>query len=81
MKPIKKFQTAGIAGAVATIAIAVARQYGIEMTQEVASAIGVLVAIATGYMWRDSLVEDGRLWRSFAASEKKVEAQGDPVTE
>jgi putative flippase GtrA len=71
MKPIKKFQTAGIAGTLGVIVLYLANQAGIEMTPEVAAALAVVATWLAGYLQRDPTVVAG----------KEKQNTGDPATE
>ena len=69
MKPIKKFETAGITGALGVIILYLVDYAGIKMEPEVAAALAVVVTWLGGYLQRDPVVDQGRQWQ------KKLRAQ------
>lgn len=50
MKPVPKVAAAGIGGAVATIVVYVAAQFGVEIPGDVGAAIATVVAFASAYL-------------------------------
>ena len=50
MKPVPKVAAAGIGGAVATIVVYVAAQFGVEIPGDVGAAIATVVAFAAAYL-------------------------------
>lgn len=51
-KPVPKVAAAGSGGAAATVLIAIAAQFGVDLPPEVAAGIVAVVAFAAGYLKR-----------------------------
>lgn len=49
-----KIQAAGAGGAIATIAVWVAAQFGVDMPPEVGAAIAAVLSVAAGWLKRDN---------------------------
>ena len=47
-----KVQAAGIGGAIATLAVWIAAQFGVDMPPEVGAAVAALLSLAAGYFKR-----------------------------
>lgn len=50
MRPVPKVAAAGIGGAVATITVYIAAQFGVEIPGDVGAAIATVVAFAAAYL-------------------------------
>jgi hypothetical protein len=74
MKPVVKMQAVGAGGAGALVVLWLAGLAGIDMPPEIAAAIALLAGWGAGYLKRDPVIEDGRLFQS-------MKAPGDPATE
>ena len=55
LAPTRKMNAVGMSGALATVVITLAAQWGIEISAEVAAAIVTLAAFAAGYFRRETV--------------------------
>ncbi len=63
MRPIKKLETAGIAGAFGVVVVYLAKLAEIELPPEVAAALVSVVTWLAAYLQRDPLVDAGKAAR------------------
>lgn len=52
MQPTPKIAAAGVGGAIATLAVWIAAQFGVDMPQEVGAAIATVLSLTAGYFKR-----------------------------
>jgi len=54
MNPTPKIAAAGIGGAVATLAVWISAQFGVDMPPEVGAAVATVLSFAAGYLKSDN---------------------------